>query len=107
MLRRVIAVMCMLAYLLTGALHDVTHAGSLISADQGFTITSSIPTSNDGIDKAIGVSHHCHACFSVSISKPAGLMVPEEISKKMRITVAPALATAISRLDPPPPKFLT
>lgn len=105
-LRGLLRLFVLAIYLLGGVLHglcdlDVTYAAgdAVISlADKGAAGHS---------DKGAIADHHCHGCFSVSISEPAlgaaGLMPTVKVMAVREI----GRRGLPPGVDPPPPKFLT
>ena len=104
--RGIAAVFLIVAYLLSGALHefldmDVTAPGGRIVV--AFSSTKDTDTSGKGM----AAEHHCHGCFSVSV--PAPLLASATIEPKVAV-IAPLLSgnsDLVPGIEPPPPKFLT
>ena len=108
-LRRVMAGLCVLVYLMAGALHgacdlDVTHpatSGALV-------MSMAAETGTEPADKAMIADHHCHGCFSVSVPAPSQAG-PVQLNAARPVLFAPE-PVHVGRaplLETPPPKQLT
>jgi hypothetical protein len=101
---RIAVVFLIVAFLLSGALHQCFDID--VTAPVG-RIVSMTPDHTDTSDPGMVTEHHCHGCFPVSLPSPPLLAV----------TIAPELAglpRVLSRasdlvpgIDTPPPKRLT
>ncbi|MEW6644245.1 MAG: hypothetical protein AB1586_27315 [Pseudomonadota bacterium] len=108
-LRRVMAGLCVLVYLVAGALHGACDLDVTTPAAGGMLVMSMAPdASADLADKATVGDHHCHGCFSVSVPAPsqAGLAQRDD-ARPVRFAPEPMRLGAVPLLDTPPPKHLT
>jgi hypothetical protein len=104
--RGIAVVFLIVAYLLSGALHqfldvDVTAPGG------SFAVSMASTKDTDTTDKGVAAENHCHGCFSVSVPAPAP-------ASAMIETKAAAIPQPLSDgsdlvpgIDTPPPKLLT
>lgn len=104
--RGIAGVFLIVAYLLSGALHefldmDVTSPGGRI------VVAMSSTKDTDPSGKGVAAEHHCHGCFSVSVPAP-------EVDSAAVEPKAAAIPQPLSRnsdlvpgIDTPPPKLLT
>jgi hypothetical protein len=96
--RGIAVLFLMVAYLLAGALHGLCDLDVTTPSGRG-VITMAIANDVDTSGKGIAAEHHCHGCFSVSVSTPlmaATLAQPASHSSGL-----------IPGIDTPPPKLLT
>ena len=104
--RGIAAVFLIVAYLLSGALHefldmDVTAPGGSIVAAMSSTKDA------DTSGKTIAGEHHCHGCFPVSV--PAPVLASAAIEPKVAVVSPPLSGNSdlVRGIDTPPPKLLS
>jgi len=98
-------VFLIVAYLLSGALHEFL--GMDVTSPGGKTVvTMSMTKSADASGKGMATEHHCHGCFSASLPSPILVSVVIE----SRAVTMPSPVSHNSDLSPgidtPPPKVL-
>ena len=103
--RALLSVLIAVVYLLAGALHgshdiDVTTPGG---ASEIATVFDG--TAGYGDHKAVG-GHHCHGCFSLTVTQPAPSTVSIAVVSATSPQHAPRLAGIIPDTDSPPPKHI-
>ncbi len=107
-LRRVMAMLCMMVYLLAGALHGACDIDVTNPAPHGMAVMSGTSDAgHNAADKAMIADHHCHGCFSVSVADSVSTSVPVAFSSPVRAATQPDHIGATPMLDTPPPKHLT
>jgi len=107
-LRQVMAVLCMLVYLVAGALHGACDIDVTKPVPQGTTVMSAVSdVGHNAADKAMNADHHCHGCFSVSVANPMSTSAPVAFVGLILAVAQPDLVGATPLLDTPPPKHLT
>jgi hypothetical protein len=102
---RFAAVFLIVAYLLSGALHELFHMD--VTAPKGEIVVSMSPIHTDTNGPGMIADHHCHGCFPVSLPNPPMLSViiaPEAASISRVLSRASDLVPGI---ETPPPKLLT
>jgi hypothetical protein len=96
----------MVAYLLSGALHeflemDVTAPGGRL------VVAMSSTNDTDPSGKGVAAEHHCHGCFSISVPtpvvtvatiEPKAAAIPQPLSRSSDL---------VPGIDTPPPRLLT
>ena len=104
--RGIAAVFLIVAYLLSGALHqyldvDVTAPGG------SFAVSMSSTKDTDTSGKGVAAENHCHGCFSVSVPAPA--LATAMIETKAAAVPQPPSdgSDLVPGIDTPPPKLLT
>ncbi|MGJ4950912.1 hypothetical protein [Bradyrhizobium sp. HKCCYLS20291] len=105
MLRRIVVLLMMGAYLLAGALHgscdlDVAHAPAGKPE-----IAALLDKAGHSDPRAIS-DHHCHGCFSVAVPQLQLAIVPADIVAATDWPVPALRAGVLSESDSPPPKHL-
>jgi hypothetical protein len=104
--RAAFAVLAMLLYLFSGALHAACHLDVTAPAGEKLlVIMTDHGAGHSG--KADLADHHCHGCFSVSIPAP---VFASALLEPLATILPPLQADAsdlVPSLDPPPPKTLT
>lgn len=107
-LRRVMAILCVIVYLLAGALHGACDIDVTNPAPHSMAVMSGTSDAgHNAADKAMIADHHCHGCFSVSVADPVSTSVPVAFSSLVRAATQPDHIGATPVLDTPPPKHLT
>lgn len=104
--RGIAVVFLIVAYLLSGALHqfldvDVTAPGG------SFAVSMSSTKDADTSGKGVAAENHCHGCFSVSVPTPApasAMIEPKAAAIPQPLSDGSDLVPGI---DTPPPKLLT
>lgn len=102
---RIAVVFLIVAYLLSGALHECFDMD--VTAPRGQIVVSMPPTQTDTSGPGLVAEHHCHGCFPVSLPNPPSLAVviaPETAAISQVLSRASDLVPGI---DTPPPKRLT
>jgi hypothetical protein len=96
----------MAMYMLAGALHGVYDL-DVTTVPTGKAVLSLADKSADHSDKGSLAEHHCHGCFSVSVSAP--IVAAVDVVRSAEVIALPqASARGLPPgIDPPPPKFLT
>lgn len=104
--RGIAVVFLIVAYLLSGALHqfldvDVTGSGG------SFAVLMSSTKDTDTSDKGVAAESHCHGCFSVAV--PAGAPASAMIETKAAAIPQPPSdgSDLVPGIETPPPKHLT
>ena len=104
--RGIAAVFLIVAYLLSGALHefldmDVTAPGGRIVV----AMSSAKDTHPSG--KGVAAEHHCHGCFSISV--PTLVIAFATMEPKAAAISQPLSGNSdlVPVIDTPPPKLLT
>lgn len=94
------------AYLLSGALHEFLDMDVAAPGGRIVVAMSSTKESNTS-GKTIAGEHHCHGCFSVSV--PAPVLHSATIEPKVAVIPPPLSGNSnlVRGLDTPPPKLLT
>jgi len=105
-LRGVLALFVLATYLLGGVLHglcdlDVTN----VTGDAVISIAQKGAAGHS--DKGVIADHHCHGCFSVSVSTPA--IETADVMPTVKVMAVREIGRRglPPGIDPPPPKFLT
>ncbi|WP_438274492.1 hypothetical protein [Nitrobacter sp.] len=102
---RIAVVFLIVAYLLSGALHQCFDID--VTAPEGRIVVSMTPDHADTNGPGMVADHHCHGCFPVSLPSPPLLAVtiaPEGAAIPKVLSHASDLVPGI---DTPPPKRLT
>jgi hypothetical protein len=102
---RFAVVFLIVAYLLSGTLHEFFHMD--VTAPKGEIVVSMAPIHTDTNGPGMIADHHCHGCFPVSLPNPPMLSViiaPEAAAISRVLSHASDLVPGI---DTPPPKILT
>ncbi|MDD1528643.1 hypothetical protein C7U92_13880 [Bradyrhizobium sp. WBOS7] len=103
--RGVLSVLIAVIYLLAGALHG-SHDIDVTTPGGGSEIAAVLDGPSDhGDDRAIA-GHHCHGCFSLTVTQPvpsAALVAPAPATRPQH---ASRLAGIIPETDSPPPKHI-
>lgn len=104
--RGIAVVFLIVAYLLSGALHefldmDVTAPGGRI------VVAMSSAKDTDPSGKSVPAEHHCHGCFSISV--PAPVVASATMEPKVAAISQPLFGNSdlVPVIDTPPPKLLT
>jgi hypothetical protein len=104
--RGMVVVVLVLSYIFGVLLHHDVDVNTFNSSQPAVALASTDKGDGPSSDAAVA-DHHCHGCFSVSISEPSQLSVnvkpgilPLDYAK-----VGPP--DRVPELDTPPPKFLT
>lgn len=96
----------MLTYVFGGLLHGLTDVSPFSSAANA--VVFSLADTNDGhSDKGTAAEHHCHGCFSVTISAPPQMSAAVEPRVSSLAYPQVCRRDRVPELDTPPPKFLT
>ena len=107
-LRRVMAMLCTLVYLVAGALHGACEIDVTNPVPQGIAVMSvASDAAHNAADKAIAADHHCHGCFSVSVATPASTSAPIAFAGPILTAPQPDHVGAAPMLETPPPRHLT
>lgn len=102
------AVLCMLAYLVAGALHGACDIDVTNPVPQGISVMSAASDAgHSAADKALIADHHCHGCFSVSIAVPATTLAPIAFAGPILAVAQPDQVGTAPMLETPPPRHLT
>jgi hypothetical protein len=104
--RGIAAVLLMVTYLLAGALHGLCDLDVAAPSGKG-VITMAAAKDVDTSGKGIAAEHHCHGCFSVSMSTP--LLASATIEPKAAAIRQPLSRNSdlVPAIDTPPPKLLS
>jgi hypothetical protein len=104
-LRRLIAVLVLMAYVVGGALHS--YCGLDVAVPSGESIVALVNShAHDAQpDEDIVAGHHCHGCFSVSMPAPLGVAAPLKMQPRPVLSREIVRSGAEAGIDPPPPKF--
>ena len=101
--RGLLSVLIAVVYLLAGALHG-SHDIDVTTPAGGSEIAAVLDgPAGHGDHKAIG-GHHCHGCFSLTVTQPAPSAVSIAPVPASHPRHAPRLAGIITDTDSPPPK---
>lgn len=101
--RGIAVVFLVVAYLLSGALHQFLDM-DVTSPRGGIVVTMSAPSDVDNSGEGIAVEHHCHGCFSVSVPTPA--LAVAMIEPQAAVVSEPVLVNSdlSPGIETPPPK---
>lgn len=104
--RGIVVVVLVLSYIFGALLHHDADVNTFNSSQPAVALASTnksdAPSSN-----GILADHHCHGCFSVSISEPSQLSVNVETCILPLDYAKVGPPDRVPELDTPPPKFLT
>ena len=107
-LRRVMAMLCVMVYLVAGALHGACDIDVTNPMPHGMAVMAgNSDAGHNAADRAMIADHHCHGCFSVFVADSVSTVTPVAFSNPVRATAQPDLVGATPILDTPPPKHLT
>lgn len=106
-LRRLLAALFTLAYLLVGFAHTLSHGAAAAEVGVFQLVTNSSDNVLDDADKAIGGVKHCHGCLAVSMPMNVQALLPSKVPLRIPVLPARALVPEPPLFDPPPPKSLT
>ncbi|MFB6419590.1 MULTISPECIES: hypothetical protein [Bradyrhizobium] len=103
--RGLLSVLIAVVYLLASALHgshdiDVTTPGG---SSEIAAVLEGSPADTD--HKAVG-GHHCHGCFSLTVTQPAPSGASVALVSATRSQHTPRLAGIVPDTDSPPPKHI-
>jgi hypothetical protein len=102
--RGLLSVLIAVVYLLAGALHGA-HDIDVTTPGGGSEIAAVLDGPGHGDHKAIG-EHHCHGCFSLTVTQPAPSAASVAPVPATCPQHAPRLAGIIPDTDFPPPKHI-
>jgi hypothetical protein len=101
--RGLLSVLIAVIYLLAGVLHG-SHDIDVTTPGGGSEIAAVLDGPSDHSDHwAIG-GHHCHGCFSLTVTQPAPAAVTVALASASSPHRAPRLAGIVPDTDSPPPK---
>lgn len=104
--RGFVVVVLVLSYIFGALLHKEVGVNTFNSS-QPAVVLSSTDKGNAPSSDGVLVDHHCHGCFSVSISEPTQLSVNVETGILPLDYAKVSPPDCVPELDTPPPKFLT
>jgi hypothetical protein len=104
-LRRILAVLIAISYLVSGVLHGL-HDLDVTNPSGTSEVASALDVSTGHADHKAMPGHHCHGCFSVTVVQPARTQALTEERTAPQPGRQPAIAGVVPDTESPPPKDL-
>lgn len=101
------AIFLIVAYLLSGVLHQCPGTNVTSPVSSGWAVAMSSIQNTDTSGTGLAADHHCHGCFSVTMPTPALVSVRIEPQAS---AITPPLShnsELLPGIEPPPPKLLS
>lgn len=92
-------------YLFVGIAHNISCLDQVVASDIAFEQMSD--ASDDGTKISVAICDHCPNCSPAVMPAPSVASFPTAVPAAPVVAGAPVLIAGQSRLDTPPPKFLT
>jgi len=103
--RQAVALLCALAVLAVGFVHEIEHVAQMTTAASEQVSTAPTGTTPD-LPKPPAAVQHCHGCTMVAVAVVAEQALPVLPAANLSPGPTAFVRESLRALDPPPPKFL-
>ncbi|MGO3928326.1 hypothetical protein [Rhodopseudomonas pseudopalustris] len=103
--RRSMLMFLAFVYLFVGIAHNISCLDQVVASGIAFEQMSD--ASDDGTKTGIAICDHCPTCAPAMMPAASVAYAPTAVPAAPVVTAASVIIAGLSRLDTPPPKFLT
>lgn len=105
--RGLFAVLLTLVYLVAGGMHSFCDIDVTGAHPSGAVVTATVTADSDASGKHAIADHHCHGCFSISLTAPPVISRVAGLTSQPIVQPVSYQSDTTPGLDTPPPKILT